>query len=88
MKKIGIIGAMEIEIDTLRTAMTVESTRDISGMTFYEGTLDGAHVVLVRSGKAFKKRPKASRRATLYPISSLLSFVGIHSESSCNTAGS
>ena len=41
---------MEVEIDTLRAAMTIKSTRTLSGMTFYEGTLDGMHTVLVRSG--------------------------------------
>lgn len=73
MKKIGIIGAMEIEIDTLRTAMTVESTRDISGMTFYEGTLDGAHVVLVRSGigKVFAAMA-ATVMAVVYKVDALI----------------
>ena len=43
--KYGIIGAMEIEVDTLRAAMTIDHTKTISGITFYEGVLDGVPVV-------------------------------------------
>ena len=73
MKKIGIIGAMEIEIDTLRQAMDIESTREISGMTFYEGTLDGSHVVLVRSGigKVFAAMA-AEVMAVVYEVDALI----------------
>lgn len=47
---IGIIGAMEVEIEKLREQMenVVAGTR--GGMTFFQGTLLGQPVVLVRSG--------------------------------------
>ena len=50
MKKIGIIGAMELEVSTLKEAMTVSSVTTCAGMDFYEGTLNDAAVVIVRSG--------------------------------------
>lgn len=51
MKKIGIIGAMEVEIDFLRRLMgsTVRKT-EAASIVFVEGTLHGVSVVLVRSG--------------------------------------
>jgi len=50
MKKIGIIGAMELEVEALkaRLAQPVITTR--AGMQFYEGTLNGAAVVVVQCG--------------------------------------
>ena len=73
MKKIGIIGAMEVEIDTLRAAMSLASTKEISGMTFYEGTLDGVQIVLVRSGigKVFASMA-AEIMAVLYEVDALI----------------
>ena len=50
MKKTGIIGAMELEVETLRKHMTVAGVTKKAGMEFYEGTLNGADVVIVRSG--------------------------------------
>lgn len=53
MKKIGIIGAMEIEINILREKMqqTGSVNETIAGnLTFYEGSLFGLHIILVRSG--------------------------------------
>ncbi len=50
MNKIGIIGAMELEVDTLKTAMAVTNTLTKARMDFYEGTLNGTNVVIVRSG--------------------------------------
>lgn len=50
MKKIGIIGAMELEVSTLKEAMTVSSVTTCAGMDFYEGTLNDTAVVIVRSG--------------------------------------
>ena len=44
--KIGIIGAMEKEIEALRADMTEKTTRVISGMRFDEGKLCGRDVVL------------------------------------------
>jgi adenosylhomocysteine nucleosidase len=56
MKKIGIIGAMEVEIQALEAAMTssggtakakkIESAK----LTFYEGELNGISAVVVKSG--------------------------------------
>ena len=39
MEKIGIIGAMELEVSTLKEAMAVSSVITCAGMDFYEGTL-------------------------------------------------
>lgn len=47
---IGIIGAMEVEVEKLREAMVIEASKTIAGMTFYSGTLSGVPVTLVRSG--------------------------------------
>lgn len=50
MKKIGIIGAMELEVDTLKEKMAVKKIVKKANMEFYEGTLEGVEVVIVRSG--------------------------------------
>lgn len=50
MSKIGIIGAMELEVDTLKTRMTVASRTTKAGMEFFEGTLGQTQVVVVRCG--------------------------------------
>ena len=50
MKKVGIIGAMELEVDTLKSKMEVKSTTTKARMEFFEGTLNGVEVVIVRSG--------------------------------------
>ena len=50
MAKIGIIGAMELEVDALKAAMEVKNTVTRAEMEFKEGTLNGADVVVVRSG--------------------------------------
>ena len=50
MKKIGIIGAMEAEVETLKKEMVCERTVARAGMNFMEGTLEGVPVVIVRSG--------------------------------------
>lgn len=50
MKKIGIIGAMEVEVDALKQKMNQGSTLKKAGMEFYEGTLCEKAVVVVRSG--------------------------------------
>ena len=50
MRCIGIIGAMEVEVEKLKARMeNVEITRKAS-MEFYAGTLEGKNVVVVRSG--------------------------------------
>ena len=48
--KLGIIGAMEIEIALIRERMDVESTHTEAGMEFFSGKLDGRDVVLSKCG--------------------------------------
>lgn len=50
MSKIGIIGAMDLEVESLKKEMAVSKIEKRAGMEFYEGTLNGANVVIVRSG--------------------------------------
>jgi len=50
MTKIGIIGAMEMEVETLKSKLENIKITKKAGMDFYEGTLKGAQVVIVRSG--------------------------------------
>ena len=53
MKKIGIIGAMEIEINILREEMNSNgSLKEVlaGSLVFYEGIIGGADVVVVKSG--------------------------------------
>ncbi len=50
MNKIGIIGAMELEVDTLKAQMAVAARTVRAGMEFWEGTLGKVHVVIVRCG--------------------------------------
>lgn len=48
--KLGIIGAMSIEIDALKTKMTEMHSVDRAGMTFHEGLIEGVAAVLVVCG--------------------------------------
>lgn len=50
MNKIGIIGAMELEVETLKSKLSDEKVTKKAGMEFHEGTLNGASVVIVRCG--------------------------------------
>ncbi len=50
MKKIGIIGAMDLEVDALKAKMSVSNIVKKANMDFYEGTLNGTDVVIVRCG--------------------------------------
>ena len=50
MKKLGIIGAMTVEIEALKSQMCNMTTTEKAGMTFFEGTLEGLSVVLVVCG--------------------------------------
>lgn len=50
MTKIGIIGAMELEVEELKAKMSVAGITKKAGMEFFEGILNGAPVVIVRSG--------------------------------------
>lgn len=48
--KIGIIGAMESEVSTLKEAIKVDHVVTKAGMNFYEGMLEGTPAVVVQSG--------------------------------------
>ena len=50
MTKLGIIGAMKIEIETLKESLAGMTTSCRTGMEFYEGTLEGIPVVIVQCG--------------------------------------
>lgn len=50
MKCIGIIGAMEVEVNTLKERMNVTEIVETASMTFYKGTYGDLDVVIVRSG--------------------------------------
>ena len=49
-KVLGIIGAMEEEVEILKEEMDIKETIEVAGMTFYSGKLYDKKVVLVRSG--------------------------------------
>ena len=50
MIKLGIIGAMEQEVETLLAQMDNQSAATVAGSTFYEGKLSGLDVVVVQCG--------------------------------------
>ena len=50
MTKLGIIGAMAVEIAALKENMKNMTVTTRTGMEFYEGTLQGLPVVVVQSG--------------------------------------
>ena len=50
MKKIGIIGAMELEVEVLKEQMDVKNIVEKASMKFYEGILRGKDVVIVQCG--------------------------------------
>lgn len=47
---IGIIGAMDEEVELLKNQMKIKKETNLAGMTFYEGELSSKNIVLVRSG--------------------------------------
>ena len=49
-EKIGIIGAMDIEVDFLKEAAAIRETRTICAMEYCEGTLGGKQAVIVKCG--------------------------------------
>ena len=49
-RKIGIIGAMDVEVDSLKKAADITKTTTISGMEFCEGTISDNPVVIVKCG--------------------------------------
>lgn len=50
MKKLGIIGAMSIEVENLKKAMTDLKITEKAGMEFYEGKLENLPCVVVQCG--------------------------------------
>jgi adenosylhomocysteine nucleosidase len=50
MNKIGIIGAMELEVSELKSKMELRNVVEKAGMKFHEGTLNGKEVVIVQCG--------------------------------------
>lgn len=50
MKKLGIIGAMTMEVETLVSSMEDAVSKEIAGSNFYEGKLEGLPAVIVQCG--------------------------------------
>ena len=50
MKRVGIIFAMDEELDALKEYLVIEKEYNIFDLTFYEGVLDGVYCILVKSG--------------------------------------
>ena len=50
MNKLGIIGAMEQEVETLQKQLHNPKVTEKAGSTFYEGILEGMPVVIVQCG--------------------------------------
>ena len=50
MTKLGIIGAMQVEVEILLGAMEDKKRTEKAGSTFYEGTLESLPVVVVQCG--------------------------------------
>lgn len=50
MNRVGIIGAMDLEVDTLKGQMLIDHIVKKASMEFYVGTLNNVDVVIVRSG--------------------------------------
>ena len=50
MKKLGIIGAMTVEVESLKQQLLNMKCSERAGMTFYEGELEGCPVVVVMCG--------------------------------------
>ena len=50
MKKLGIIGAMTVEVDTLKQQMQELEVSHRAGMEFWEGSLEGCPAVVVQCG--------------------------------------
>ena len=50
MKKIGIIGAMELEVEALKSKLEDLQVTNRAGMAFFAGRLNGADVVICQSG--------------------------------------
>ena len=49
-KPIGIIGAMDIEVDGIVASMSNTTIEEISGVKYYSGTLSNKNVVVAKCG--------------------------------------
>ncbi len=47
---IGIIGAMDVEVETLIQATDISEIRTVTGMDYYVGSMNGKNVVIVKCG--------------------------------------
>lgn len=47
---LGIVGAMDIEVDSLKNEMTDAKVKVVAGMDFYQGKIDNKDVVVVKCG--------------------------------------
>ncbi|WAW14247.1 5'-methylthioadenosine/adenosylhomocysteine nucleosidase [Peptostreptococcus equinus] len=52
MEKIGIIGAMEEEVEAIKAMIENKEVKHIAGLDFYEGHLKGKNIVVVKCGIA------------------------------------
>lgn len=50
MKRIGIIGAMDEEVELIKSTMSIESTLEKAGCVFLAGKIEGIEAVVVRCG--------------------------------------
>lgn len=50
MIKIGIIGAMELEVETLKNKMQISEIIQKASMEFFDGYINGTPVIVVKSG--------------------------------------
>ena len=50
MRKLGIIGAMAVEVETLKSEMENLTVTQKAGMEFYDGVLEGLQTVVVQCG--------------------------------------
>ena len=50
MRKLGIIGAMSVEVETLKSEMSSLTVTKKAGMEFYDGVLEGLPMVVVQCG--------------------------------------
>ncbi len=48
--RVGIIGAMDVEVELLKEQMSDPQVTKVAGMSFFEGTLGGTPSVVVQSG--------------------------------------
>ncbi len=48
--RIGIIGAMDLELTELKAAVKITGSEKLAGMEFHTGTLGGKEIVIVKSG--------------------------------------